>query len=104
MATVLNGPVRSCAAVTTTWSTGAAGAEEARDALVIGDVGRDAGDAELFGSGLQALGTARGDDDFGALRLRLFGDRKTDARRTTDDDNLLPGKRHAVSSFCVCAH
>jgi hypothetical protein len=78
---------------------GTARAEKICDAVVIADVRGDAFNAELVGSGLQAFGAARSDDDIRALRLRLFGNGETYARGSPDDDNLVPGKRRAATPF-----
>ncbi len=78
IATALNGPVRSCAALTTMIG-GTAAAKEIGDALITSNVSRDTFGAD-FGSGSpHPLGIAGGDDDLGAFGLCQFGSRETDA-------------------------
>ena len=103
IATVLNGPVRSCAAVTTTWSTGPRALEQIGDALVVGDVGRDRDRVQPLRDRVEPGGIARGDDDIGAFALGQFRGGEANAGRTADDHDFLACKLHAVS-LEICHH
>jgi len=73
-------------------------AEKIGDAFIAGDVGRDVCRTDLVGSSLQTLSIARGDHNVCALLPDKLRGRKTDAGRTSDDNNFLSGKRHRVVS------
>jgi hypothetical protein len=69
-------------------------AEQIRDALVAGDVGRNRGRVQFFRGSVQTLYTARGNDDLGAFTFRQFGSRKPDAGRSAHDDDFLICEQH----------
>ena len=68
------------------------------DAVIAGDVGRDRDRVQLLGRLVEPLDVAGRNDDVGAFALRHFRGRKTNAGRTTDDDDFLACKQHVISS------
>ena len=74
-----------------------AGAKQFCDAFIAGDIGRDRDRVELFRDLVEALDIPGRNDDIGAFALGHFRGRKTDAGGTTDDDDFLACKQHALS-------
>jgi hypothetical protein len=70
--------------------------EKRDDALVVGDVGSNPCRANFFRRYGNTLCVARGNEDFGALRLGQFGRCKTDPGGTSNNDDFFSCKHSAV--------
>jgi len=79
IATVLNGPVRKLRGRQHDVIDGAGAAKQLGDALVAGHIRGNGRHLQPLGDGIKFCGTARGDDDVGALRLGQFRRGEADA-------------------------